>query len=247
MKVYIGSRNRLKFPAKEIFGKRIVLFVEPQFIEDYRKKHPELEIVDIGENDKGFAFMLNAMLKYANEKGEKYYLFCDDDIYGLKIRKEKKLVRVKDVDKFLKQGESVMETFGFSQLGVSFQGHNWYEEGLLKPNGAVWGMGFMNVRALTKIGGYDGKLAIFNDYEITARLLSGGYDNAIWYYYTFEHKMLGMEGGLDFIYKQKDKINGAIATLVQRYPYATKVIKHEGHQQNEIRFNWKKLCQKKAK
>jgi hypothetical protein len=245
MRVYIGSRNRLKFPAKKIFGNKIVLFIEPQFIEEYKKEHSDLEIVDIKENDKGFGFMLNSMLKYAKEKGEKYFLFSDDDIYGLKKRKlDGKLEKMQSIDEFLLKGESIIDNLELAQLGVSFQGHNWYYQKPLKINTAVWGMGFMNAEAINKIGGYDENLAIFNDYEITARLLLAGYKNAVWYDYAFEHKMRGMPGGVDFIYKQKDKIDGAVFYLIQKYPNFTKVIKHEGHQINEVRFNWRKICQK---
>ena len=240
MKVLIGSRERLNFPVKKIFND-FVLFIEPQFFDEYKKEYPSIEIVKLKENNKGFGYLLNSMVDYTLENKEKYFLFTDDDIYGLKKKVGKKLIKIDSVDKFLEEGYIIIETLNLAQLGVSFQGHNWYWNNSLKMNTAVWGMGIINAEIIKKIGGYCEKIKLFNDYEITARLLSCGYQNACWYDYAFEHKMKSKKGGAEFLYAKNQIVNEAVFYLNQQYPCCSRIIKHEKHGIYEIRFNWKKL------
>ena len=243
MKVLIGSRERLDFSAKRIFGKRIVLFVEPQFYEEYKEKHPDLEIVDIKENNKGIGYLYNQFVDYTLKNGEKYYLCCDDDIYGLKKRTTGKLENVKeeDIDRFLKEGESIIRTMELAKLGASFQAYNWTYSGILKFNVPVWALVFIDAEAIKKCGGYDEDIKVLNDYEMQARVLSEGYRTASWYEFAFAHKMRTGKGGAEYLYDNNSVVDYACTKIFQRYKDFCKIIVKDNHRMNEVRINFKKL------
>jgi len=236
MKVLVGSKNRLNFTIDKYIP-NIVLFVEPQEYEMYKKSRPNLEIVQLKKNNGGFGYMMNSMVEYTLENGEDIFLFADDDIFGMKRKDNQPF----NVDEFLKEGEEMIRKNKFSQLGVSFSGHNWYYHKDLKLKQPVWCMGFMNAKDIKSVGGYSENLLIFNDYEISARLLMSGRTNATWYKYMFVHKMKSMDGGASYLYNQPDLIKEQCEILKKRYGSACKIIYNKTHQLSEIRFNWNKF------
>jgi hypothetical protein len=250
MKVLIGSRQRLDFPTKKIFPD-FVLFVEKEEFDIYKKKYPANEIVCLKESNKGFGYLMNSMVDYTLERGDRYFFSCDDDILGLKKRTTGiKLISIdkpEDIDLFFKEGDIFISAMDLAQLGVSFQGQNWYWGDPLKLNTAVWGMAFLDAKAIKAVGGYITEVPLFTDYEITARLIKNGYKVGVWYDYAFDHKMKGIKGGNESFYKNQDIVNHSINYVSQRYPECTKIIFHENHGINEIRFLWNKIkCQTKS-
>lgn len=237
MIIAMPSKNRVDgMTALKIF-KYPVIFVEPQDLEKYKEKHSDKKIVCIDKNDMGFGFVLRKIVDYTIEQGEKYFLFVDDDIFGLK-RKDKKDF---DIDDFTKEGEEIMDRYELAQLGVSFGGHNWYHKSKFKRNTAVWGMGFMNAEKIKAVGNYNEKLMLFNDYEITARLIINKQRVLSWYDYMFLHKMGAAEGGANTFYKKQDFTKGQIKLLYMPYQKYMKIMYHKKHKLWEFRFNWKKL------
>jgi len=236
MIITIPSKNRIDYTAGKTFKKH-TLFVEPQDYEKYTKLFKEQKIIKIGENDKGFSFVLNEIVKYTLEQKEKYFLFIDDDIFGMK-RKDKKEF---DAKKFAKKAEKLIQEKKYAQLGISFGGHNWFESEEIKENKAVWGMGVMDAEVIDKIGGYDKNLILFSDYEITARLLLNGYNVGIWYKYFFLHKMKSKEGGAMVYYKQSNLIKEQCEYLQNKYGKLCKMFFNKSHGIYEVRFDWRKI------
>ena len=235
MIIATGSKNRVDgMTALKVF-KDPVIAVEPQDFKEYREKHPDKNIIRIADNDKGFGYMLNALVDYTLNVGQKYLLFFDDDIQNV-TRKDKKPFICED---FIKEGEKLMKEKGLAQLGVSFSGHNWYEEADLTERNACWGLVFLDAEVIKRIGGYDEKLVLFNDYEITARLLLKQKRVMSWYKYMFHHKMRGAKGGANTFYDQEDLVKKQILYLKGRYGDYVRVIWHSKHKMWEIRFNWR--------
>jgi hypothetical protein len=238
--IAIPSKNRPDYTAGKFFSD-YTLFIEPQDKKKYSFFKGEKRVLK--ENDKGFGFVLNEILDYTLEKDCKYFLFVDDDIYGIK-RRDKSDFKEKE---FLEEGINIMESRKLSQLWISFAGHNWYEKGEIKDGGAVWGMHISNAEHIKRMGGYLNSLILFNDYEITARLVSKGYKVAGWYKYMFQHKMKSKKGGAEMFYKKRNLVLSQCLYLKERYGDAVRVFENESHNMlPEVRFNWRKLKKRQS-
>jgi hypothetical protein len=87
---------------------------------------------------------------------------------------------------------------------------------------------------------------VFNDWEMSARLLQAGYRVARTNLVTFEHRMRAMSGGAADIYTVAGSVRAAAEDLVARYPEAARVVWVEGHDLHEVRFRWSRLTARES-
>jgi len=234
--VFIGSKSRLLFPMAKLYYP-IHLFIEPQEKEDYTALYSHWhKIIVMPKNDCGFPYLLNQMLKHAAENRIEYFMFSDDDIRGIVDRRNQPT----DLDKVFREMINIMQAKKYSQFMLSFIGHNWFTKEDIKEKIGAWGIMINRTADLVAVGGYDDKIKIFNDYDMSAKLIRDGYKTACYYKYMFKHKMKGMDGGAAGIYKQPEIMTNAIAYLKNKYG-SDCVREVEKHGQKEIRFNWGKL------
>ena len=242
MLIAIPSKNRLNYTAGKLFPGH-TLFVEPQDYLKYKEIFPEIEIVSIRENDKGFSYVLNFIVDYTLSKGEKYFLFVDDDIWGVK-RKDKIPF---DYQEFLTEAEAVIRKNDYAQLGVNFMGHGCFETEEMLEDKAVWGMGIMDAEKIKASGSYDKNLILFSDYDITAQLIMKGYKIGVWNKYMFLHKMKSQEGGAMTYYKQAELIKTNCEYIQKKYGKLCKMFFNESHGIWEVRLNWKDIKKEREK
>jgi len=232
---FIGSKSRLFFDMSKIVS-GATLFVEPDEFPDYFLMYGErFNVVKLKDNNKGFGYLLNSMLNYAVENRFNKYIFCDDDIFGFKFRDIKSNL-LNEIDKMYK----LIDDNKYTQLAMSFIGHNWYYDGMVKEKIGAWGFIANFTKAIQSVGGYDENLPIFNDWDMSAKLIKLGYKTACYYDAMFIHKMKSREGGASDIYKHKELLEEAEEMLRGRYGdkcITNKII----HNQKEIRFKWSKL------
>lgn len=233
---YMGSKSRIDFPMGKLFVGG-TLFVEPQEFSQYRSRYaPIYRVFSLKENDRGFAYMLNAMLAQAKQDGCEYFLFCDDDLLGFKWREKNFFI----LDDVFSKGVDICKTNGYSQLMISFAGHNWFFKEAIKEKIGAWGCWIGRTEDLLKVGGYDESLKIFNDWDISAQLILAGFKTACWYEPMFLHKMKSQKGGAEMIYADNRNMLLAIEKLKEKY--GDKVIKMvDAHGQKEARFRWSRL------
>lgn len=239
-----GSLGRPHLPLLKWIKDPVVL-VEPQEAQAYTEKHKDIDFVVLPESGRGFSYMMNQMVKEAARRGEDYFVFTDDDVFGLKRRGAvaDKFSRVshEDARQTLQDAVSFARDKGLAQLAVSFSGQSWAaKKALVGPTGA-WGVYICNTNAVRAVGGFDENLWIFADWELSARLIKSGY--ACWRtnLITFEHKMRGMDGGAQWLYANKEKVQQACIRVASQYGNAVKIKWVEAHGMHEIRFNWKAL------
>ena len=242
MIISIPSKNRLNYTAGKIFLDH-TLFVEPQDFKTYSDLFPGTKIVNILENNKGFSYVLNFIVDYTLSQGEKYFLFVDDDIWDVK-RKDKNLFQV---DEFLNEALELIKKKNYAQLGINFMGHGCFETEELLEDKAVWGMGLMDAEKIKSIGGYDKKLLIFSDYDITAQLIMKGFKVGVWNKYLFLHKMKSQEGGAMTYYKQSELIKTNCEYILKKYGELCKMFFNTKHGIWEVRLNWKEIKDKREK
>jgi hypothetical protein len=237
MIVVSPSKNRLDYTIDKVFDVPMEIVVEPQDAEKYNGRVGANKMVVMDANDKGFGYVMDFIVKHYYAKGERYVLFADDDIFGLKDRAGKKV----DTATMIAEGEEIMKKKGYAQLMVSFSGHNWFVKDKVKEKVGCWGMIFLDVKQIMEAGGYDTRLKIFNDWDMSARLIASGRKVACWYDYKFEHKMKSKNGGAMAYYKDENFMKVQCGYMIRRYGDKIKVIFSEAHDQFEIRFNWRKL------
>lgn len=245
--VIVGSKGRPHLPVLKWIPSPIVL-VEPQEMDLYeaaRKERGSSEtLVELPENNRGFAYMMNACVTETLARGRKWFLFSDDDVTAVKSRAriEDKFSSLapEDVPDWIRRLRDEAAHYGLSQYAVSFAGASWgAKKALDKPVGA-WGVHLSNAEHIKSVGGYDESLIIFNDWELSARLITYGYWTGRTNLITFIHKMRGMKGGAEGIYEKKDEIRTAAERIVAKYPGAARL--KEAHGLTEVRFNWRKLA-----
>jgi hypothetical protein len=237
MRIVVPSKNRIDYTIDKVLGKDMTLFLEPQDKEKYKERTEGSQVVIIPKDNMGFGYVLKYIVDWCYSRGERYILFADDDIFGLK-RKDKKEFSVSD---FLLEAEKIMKENYYAQLMISFSGHNWYYKERIKERIGAWGMVLLDLKQITEIGNYDSCLKIFSDWDISARLISKGKKVACLYDYMFLHKMKSKDGGAMEYYKNNNFMKVNCLYMKKKYREKVKIIFHKEHNQFEIRFNWKKL------
>jgi hypothetical protein len=235
--IFIGSKNRLLFPMQKLLS-GATLFAEPQDYEDYSLLHGKaFRIVKLKKDDGGFGFLLNSMLSYAKNKKYSHYCFCDDDITGFSTRNTKFI----GIMNLLQEMEKISIRNKYSQLSLSFKGHNWFfKEGDIKENVGTWCFILNNTDDIMSVGGYDETLPIYNDWDMAANLIKCKLKTACYYGSMFDHKMKSMEGGASEIYKKQELLDKAAGILKKKYGEEC-IREVSAHGQKEIRFIWGKL------
>ena len=247
--ILIGSKNRLNYPLRKWFKLPHVLFVEPQEVKAYSEAYrSDTKIVSLEKNEGGFGFLLNSMMKWTLDRGGRYFWFLDDDMLGLSKRETGKLRSLKtraEQERALGSIEAIAEKHGLAQVMVSFAGHNWYFKDRFKSFVGSWGWMLNDAKAIKAVGGYEGeRLSEFHDWEMSARLLTRGFNNACCYDYAFNHKMRGFSGGATSMENRQQRALRSAQFLGIKYPGVTRIIYHEKHGQPEVRFDWRKLKKK---
>jgi len=237
MIVATGSRGRLNYTMRRFFPEH-VLFVEPDEADRYRATAaPTVTVVTLDAGGRGFGYLMASITRYVRAAGERYFLFVDDDITGMRVRGGRPFNR----DEFLAGAERLIRDRGWAQLGISFAGHNWYEARDVREDVAVWGMAVVDAEAVEAVGGYAEDLMLFADYEITARLLEHGYHVGVWYDYMFCHKMRGQPGGAAVLYDDVELTRRMAEAVRARYPRAARVFFHRNHGIWEVRLDWRRI------
>jgi hypothetical protein len=243
----VGSKNRShllnKFTKKYLPSFTVI--IEPQEEEAYRLAHPGLDFVVLPENDQGFAYMFNeGMLATAQERELKYFVFADDDIFGFYERSSMAFSHKKAADpaELIEQCVEMADYMGLSQLSLSHKGTTWGAKKIYQEPVGAWGVFVNRTDHVNLVGGFDQSLAIFNDFELSARLLNYGLRVGRTNLHSFDHTMRNVEGGLSFLYETEGATTEAVDELMHRYPGLVR--RKRAHDQDEIRFNWRKFVAK---
>lgn len=242
--IMAGSLGRPHLPLLKWIPDPVILIEQEQMV-SYMQAHPELEYVVLPKSGQGFSYMMNQMVAEARKRGQRYFVFTDDDVYGFKARNSvaDKFTRIQGAEVRLRLAEAVAycEEHKLAQLAISFAGASW---GAKRPHDeptGSWGVYVCDAVAVWSVGGFDEKLWLFADWEMSARLIKAGYRCARTNLLTFEHKMRGMDGGAQFLYEKKEKVTEACQLIASKYGTSVRIKWIPKHGQHEIRFNWKAL------
>ena len=244
-----GSLGRLSLPLLRWAPDPVVL-VEPHEADAYRQAHPLVTIEALPDSGRGFGYLLNRMVERTLAAGERFFVFSDDDVTDLRVRgsTHEKFQPCRGPRAACELGLLVeLAAEGrFAQLAVSFAGASWSaKQAWTEPSGA-WGVHITDAQAVQLLGGYDEALPCFNDWEMSARLLSSGFRCARTNLLTFVHKMRSHEGGAEQVYRDPAAVTDAAVTVASRYPGAARVVPVEAHGLTEVRFNWRRLTPARA-
>lgn len=242
--IITGSKNRVSLPLLKWISDPVVL-IEPQEQDLYQKQHPDLRFHVMPKNDMGFAYMMNQMVDLTLKLGYRYFVFTDDDVTGFKVRKsiDDKFVSIKhdQVRQYLLEMQNEAEQSFLSQYHISFHGQSWGAKKPYQDHVGSWGVHITDAKVVKHLGGFDESLLIFNDWELSARMIKNGYMTRRSNLAGFLHKMKSMDGGAQEVYKKKAKVKEAAERIESLYKGNCKVIWVPEHELHEVRFNFKGL------
>ncbi len=249
-----GSLGRPSLPVLK-WARGLHVFVEPHELDLYEAENAGRgsDTAFIHAHPKsglGFSGMMNRLLQECRSRGAKYLVFTDDDVYGLRDRfniDDKKFNKVTPdrCQQVISNLVDLCDFGGYAQLAVSFAANSWAAKRAYDPVAGAWGVHVTSVDAALSVGGYDEQLAVFSDWDLTARMVMAGYRCPRTNLVTFEHKMRGMPGGAAHLYEQQEKVLNSARRVKMKLPEGSCEIKWiENHGQHEIRINWKKLQKK---
>lgn len=247
--IFSGSRKRLSLPLLRWCAKPTIL-VEPQELESYRNAHPSQDIQSLPDNNRGFSFLMNQMVQRTLALDCRYFVFTDDDVTGVKIRsslQEKFYSPAPEiVEKALQNCINYASKKSLAQLALSFSGQSWSAKKSIDSTVGAWGVHITDAKAVSRVGGFDETLAVFGDWDMSARLILGGYETERTNLFSFVHKMKSMEGGAADIYARKELVKDAAERVVRKFGSEVSRVKYvESHGLHEVRFNWKKLGERR--
>jgi len=243
--VLAGSKQRMWLPLLRYLPDPTIM-VEPQEHADYTAAHPSLNFVRLDEDDRGFGYMMNALCAYTLAQGERYFVFTDDDVTGLRqrvsLQHKFRGIPPDRTRQALTAAAHTAQEEDLAQYAVSFAGQSWGAGASRTTPTGAWGVHVTDAVAVTEVGGYDEDLAVFSDWEMSARLLAAGYRTARTNLLSFVHTMRSEPGGAAHLYAQKERVKASAEKVAARYPDAARVIYVEKHDQYEVRFNWRKIA-----
>jgi hypothetical protein len=223
--------------------KNLFYFIEPQDLEKYKKYETIFNIIDIKENDKGFGYLMNFINEFCLSIGEKYYIFIDDDVTKIMERKKEKTKELNPEEiknNFLELEKDAIEN-NFSQLGLCYINHRFDFTKIFIEN-FCFCVFLNNAQDIKDIGGYDIRLKIFSDSELSARLMYNKKKCAIKTNFVFVHQMGKNKGGSDIFYKNKELSKEMTQIIINKIGKEfVKEIYHEKYNMFLPRFSWSKI------
>lgn len=240
-----GSRGRVSLPLLRWAPDPTVL-VEPAEVALYEEAHPDVEIVSLPEGGRGFGYLLNRMVDRTLAAGDRYFIFTDDDVTDLRSRPDVEskfsACRGAAARDALADLVALAADGDLAQYAVSFAGGSWSaKKPTVEPSGA-WGVHVTDARVVELLGGYDETLPIFNDWEMSARMIEAGFRCARTNLVTFVHRMRSHDGGAADLYDRADLVRSAAERVHARYPHASRVVHIDAHGLDEVRFSWRRLA-----
>ena len=131
---YIPSKGRPKTQTYKLFqsaGIEVLHFIEPSEIELYDVPGTK---VDIGENDRGIAYVRNFMLSYAKRNGHIHVIVCDDDVTSFGKYIDGKKIKT-DASIWLEIFEQVRD-LPYELVGINYLQFAWRKQKDLSINTA---------------------------------------------------------------------------------------------------------------
>lgn len=241
--------KKLLIPSKGRYGKSSLLneineknanaavFVEPQDYENYKNCYPNIEIVNIGENNKGLSFSRNNISKYATTHNLDWYWLLDDDVTIYKVEENGK--QIKGGISYLEEAEKIiLPNKNLAQGSLEYKQYAWSNPKKISFNGYCHCAVLVNA-ILCKDIFCDESLDLKIDQDFSIQILKKGYTNMrISSYAVGSPKNGSNVGGLKSVYHKEEEncykmINKWGDVICQ------KIIKNDGR--HDIKINWGKI------
>lgn len=219
MIVCIPSKSRPTTKTYKLFeeaGLRVYHFIEPQQTNDYlANKVPN--VVNIGAQNQGIAFVRNFILDFAKQNGHEWILMCDDDVTRFDIYKNKKNYKllVKDLLPYFEKAMSLP----FEMAGFNYKQYIWVAKTIYSVNSnTVEQCVLLNAKKIW--WRYRPEFNLKEDRDFALQTIKHG--NGILRFNTIgvQSPDIGTnEGGLHNEYRQKKDEESALKMLKEWHPF----------------------------
>jgi hypothetical protein len=218
---YIPTKNRKNTKTYKLFEEANIEckhFIEPQEFDDYNIPNK----VNIQKDDMGVTYVRNFMLDYAKQNNEEWVIFCDDDVNGFGIYKNKTIkigaiIWFEILDKAKK--------LPFELIGINYTQHAWHETKAYSINKKFAEVCvLMNVKKIK--WRYTDNTKEDRDFQL--KTIQNGYGVLRFNYYWFSCPNIGSnKGGLYDLYKEKKDTIWAENIVKKWYPFAKLIRKKD--------------------
>ena len=209
MKICIPSKGRAHLIKTHYFfnPKDVLIFVEPQDVEIYKKMNREYTVVDILENDKGLIYARKFIIDYIDDD---IIIMLDDDINGFYLRNsEGRYDTYYDIMSICKDAEEQLKKYaGYTIANLTTQPYSYFDNVKLLKNSDRH---ILNKRHISAMHCYNSKfmkdhniVATFNegeDVDISLQILKHGGDIMFDYNYALDHDLI-TPGGMSTLRKK---------------------------------------------
>lgn len=249
-----GRPNKIK--TLHLIDDEVYIFVEPQEYNSYSLSYSKkARIINIQKTNQGIAYVRNFIMEYF--KNEDCICMLDDDIQEFQKRLTEKTesgfykmkkMESEEIKMMFDKLKSDFKKYDLTQATISFAPSNWMYEKKYKSPSRVWCFNIINPKkCLENNIIYDNDAALFEDYDITAQIISKGLKNICFYDYAFltSDGCGGQEGGCQ-CFRTPESSLSVVQYLT--YKWGTAIVKSkfvEKKNMMEISFKWK-LLQKYA-
>jgi hypothetical protein len=241
--------KKILIPSKGRYGKSNLLteindkmanaavFVEPQDFENYRLCYPNIEIVNIGDNNRGLPYSRNKISKYATENNLDWYWLLDDDVTIYKVEESGK--QIKGGISYLNDAENlIINNENIAQGSLEYKQYAWSSPKKISFDGYCHCAVLINV-ALCKDIFCDENLQLKIDQDFSIQILKKGFSNMrISCYAVGSPKNGSNVGGLKSVYYKEEE---NCYKMIEKWGevICQKIIKNDGR--HDIKINWGKI------
>lgn len=220
--IYIPSKGRagksgtIKLLTQEQID--FTILVEPQECLVYERAYPSAKIINIGENDKGIAYVRNFALNEMRKSGGLWCWMLDDDIKGFYESNANGKTTSVSAYEALSQSEKIFATTPLAQVGLSYKLNAWTKPKEFVLNTSCVVCTCINVEK-TIYALYRNNVVLKGDLDFTLQLLTASHSTMRISRFCFDvPKNGGGIGGLSSLYADGVTERQSIFTMAKLWP-----------------------------
>ena len=254
MRIVIPSRSRpdsivtLNY-IPQPWRRRVAIVVPREQFYSYKKHNPDVTVVSCPVKT-GIA----PTRQWIIENFEDKHIFMADDDAIFAVRKDPNSTKLTsmegDVNGQMEMWLAVEEAFylGFPWVGISYRGGNNFHPNIYDDNTKSFSYWGINREVLLREGIRFDVTPVMEDFQVILSLLSRGYENRVFYKWSWDQWASNAPGGCSDWRTQDVQAEGA-TKLQQLFPDYVKVVYkqpktgwYEGEPRADVRIQWKKTA-----
>jgi hypothetical protein len=235
--IFIPSKGRSNLSTFQHIPDATIV-VEPQDHTQYLAVNPNANYLVLPENNRGISYVRNFILDYNRSRNIEWYWMLDDDISGLFVTENKRVVR-KPSSEVLKRAQDIISSRpGIGQAALEYAQYAWSATNLYRENSYCDVCVAINIKR-TMLCQYRSLISLKEDRDFTLQVLSNGSRTLRLSQLSFKTPKNGSnDGGLKPLYQQKTVEAVSVEKMIELWgrEICQPVTKKDGRY--DVKINW---------